>query len=347
MKSATSTQAGFPSGSPPALIHFLWHDPVLRIAFLIVGGLLAFLLAITLLQPPWISSVIDWFRALLAWPELLAVVLVSWWLTRARQPETRSGWLLSIALLFYVIARTMWSIEDRFIHPNAVPFPSLPDLFFILQYPFFFLALAVLPGVPPWERRAKVILDCLLLMGAVSALSWYFLLAPIYLQSGESLLGKIVNLNYPLWDLGLLLGLTIALIYRRCQVERTVLGLLLIAVVCLVVADSLASSLLLYPSHFYETGHPSDLFWSAFYLLVPLALLVKLRVGQNLLERATVPPPNIEERPQIQRADLKEAFRFLSPLLVALLASALIAIRAILAPVHPIHPMIPSLVIVG
>jgi signal transduction histidine kinase len=347
VKPATISQAGLPSGSPPALVHFLWRDPVLRSAFLIVGGLIAFLLTIILLQPPWTSSVTDWLRALLAWPELLVVVLVSWWLTRARQPEARSGWLLSVALIFYAIARTMWSFEDRFIYLNAVPFPSLPDLFFLLQYPFFFLALALLPGAPPWERRARVILDCLLIMGAAIALSWYFLLAPIYLQSGESLLGKIVNLDYPLWDLGLLFGLTIALIYRRCRVERTVLGLLIIAVICLVTADTWASWLLLYPSHIYQTGHPSDLFWSVFYLLVPLALLVKLRVSQNLLARAGAPPTHAEDRQQVRRADLIEALRFLSPLLGVLLASALIAIRAIIAPLHPIHPMIPSLVIVG
>ena len=314
---------------------------------MVVGGLLAFLLAIILLQPPWTSSATDWLRAALAWPELLLVVLVSWWLTRTHQPETRSGWLLSIALLFYAIARTMWSIEDQFIYPNGVPFPSLPDLFFLLQYPFFFLALALLPGVPPWGTRAKVILDCLLVMGAAIALSWYFLLAPIYLSSGESLLGKIVNLDYPLWDLGLLFGLTIALIYRRCLVERTVLGLLLIAVICLVVADTWASSLLLYPSHVYHTGHPSDLFWSAFYLLVPLALLVKLRVSQNLSARASALPTRAEERQQAQRADLIEALRFIAPLLLVLLASALIAIHAIIAPLQPMHPLVPSLVIVG
>ncbi len=347
MKPATTSQASLSHGSSPALVHFLWHDPALRSAFLVVGGLLAFLLAIILLQPPWTSSVTDWLRAALSWPELLVVVLVSWWLTRAHQQETRSGWLLSIALLFYAIARTMWSIEDRFIYSNGVPFPSLPDLFFLLQYPFFFLALAFLPGVPPWETRAKVILDCLLVMGAAIALSWYFLLAPIYLTSGESLLGKIVNLDYPLWDLGLLFGLTIALIYRRCQVERTVLGLLLLAVICLVVADTWASWLLLYPSHIYHTGHPSDLFWSAFYLLVPLALLVKLRVSQNLSARASVSPTSAEERQQFQQADLKEALRFIAPLLLALLASALIAIRAIIAPLHPMHPAVPSLVIVG
>lgn len=203
-----------PSPSPPGLTRACWRDPVLRRAFLVVGVLLAYQLAVTLLQPPWISAVTDWLRAVLAWPELLLVVFVSGWL--ARQAEARSWWLLSLALLSYAIARTLWTVDDRFIHPNQVPFPSFPDLFFVLQYPFFFLALLLLPGIPPWGPRVRLVLDCLLVMGAATALSWYFVLAPLYLQSGEAPLSKIVNLTYNVGDLALLFGLTVALLYRQC-----------------------------------------------------------------------------------------------------------------------------------
>jgi signal transduction histidine kinase len=318
---------------------------VLRIAFLVVGGLIAYQIAVTLLQPPWINSVTDWLRALLAWPELLAIVFVSWWLTRARQLGGRSGWMMSVALLSYAIARTVWTLDDQFIHPNAVPFPSFPDLFFLLQYPFFFLALALLPGAPPWGSRIKVILDCLLVMGAAGALSWYFLLAPLYLQSGEPPLGKAVNLAYPLWDLCLLFGLTVAFIYRQCQMERAVLTLLIVAFLCLVAADSLAAWLLLYPRHVYRTGYLSDVFWNAFYLLVPLAGLVKFRLTQKKLAYANALPAATGQRPQFLKEDLKAVSRFLLPLVAALLASVLIAIRTIIAPLHFMHPLIPSVVI--
>ena len=138
-------------------------------------------------------------------------------------------------------------------------------------------------------------------MGAASALSWYFLLAPIYLQSGESQLGKLVNLAYPLWDLCLLFGLTVALIYRHCLMGRAVLVVLIGAVLCLVVADSLAAWLLLYPSHVYQTGHPSDVFWDAFYLLVPLAALMKLRVTQYQLAYVSAVPTPAEELAPVQK----------------------------------------------
>ena len=333
---------------PPARLPWrLWRDPVLVVAFLIVGGILLYQLLVTLLYPAWLSVVTDWLRAALSWPELLVLVLASRGLTHLRSMETRSWWLLTIAFVSYTIARNFWSIDDRLIYPDHVPFPTYPDIFFILQYPFFSLALIVLPGVPPWGQRVRVILDCLLLMGAASALSWYFILSPIYLQSGESIPGKLVNLAYPLADLCLLFGLTVALIYRRCSVARMVLLLLIAAVVCLVIADAWSAYVILYPQHTYRTGHPSDLFWMAFYLLVPLAGLLALRLAQRgEAEREALRFAEARRHP-FGAQDLKGVFRFLSPFAAALFASVLIGIRAIIEPKHPMSPLAPSLVIFG
>src|SRR5215471_19735994 len=76
-----------------------WHDPVLRSAFVVVGVLIAYQVAITVLRPVWSSAVTDWFRAVLAWPELIVVIYVSLWLTRAHRPEALSAWMVSAALL--------------------------------------------------------------------------------------------------------------------------------------------------------------------------------------------------------------------------------------------------------
>lgn len=168
----------------------LSRDPVLLIAFLIAGLIELYQLTITLLQPPWAAIVTDWLRAVLAYPELGVVVFVSWWFTRTRRPGVLSWWMLSMALLSYIIARSLWSLEDLFVYPGHVPFPSFPDLFFVLQYPFFFLAVILMPRLRPWGPRIKAILDCLLWMGAATALTWYFILDPIFRSSGESALGK-------------------------------------------------------------------------------------------------------------------------------------------------------------
>src|SRR6185437_4209202 len=127
------------------------------------------------------------------------------------------AWLMfTLAMGAYALAQNMWAINDQIIYkadPLAAPFPNWTDLFYLLQYPFFFLALALLPGVSrrgqPGIARAKVVLDSVLLMAAGTALSWYFILAPIYSGSGESGLGKATHLAHPVGDLGLLFGLAV------------------------------------------------------------------------------------------------------------------------------------------
>src|SRR5258708_36534630 len=136
--SLPAPQPGDASRSNAAQRHS--DDGVLRIAFLTVGLLLASQLAVTLLQPTWIGPVTDWLLALLAWSGLLAVVLLSLWLTRTGQPGALSWWLVSGGLLAHALARTLWLVGGLFLFPHHVPFPSLDDLFFACQYLCFFLA---------------------------------------------------------------------------------------------------------------------------------------------------------------------------------------------------------------
>jgi hypothetical protein len=219
-------------------------------------------LGVTLLHPPWIGPVTDWLRAALAWPELAVVTGVTLWVTRSYRAEARSWWMLSAGLLSYTVARTLWTVADALIFPHGVPFPSFPDLFFVLQYPCFFLAVMLLPSAPPWVSRLKRILDCLLWTGAATALSWYFILAPKYTQSGMSPLAKLVCLTYPVGDLALLFGLVVALLRpSRSRADRLVLEGLCSALISLILADSWVNVLLLdNRHHVYVTGGPPDLF---------------------------------------------------------------------------------------
>ncbi len=311
-----------PHASPSTLAPWPWRDRLLLSAFLLAGLLISYQLGVTLAHPPWIGPVTDWLRAALAWPELAVVVAVSWGLTRTRQVDARSWWLVSAALLSYTVARSLWTVDDQLIFSQGVPFPTFPDLFFVLQYPFFFLAVMLMPSAPPWGPRLKRILDGLLWTSAATALSWYFILAPKYLQSGISPLARWVCLAYPVGDLALLFGVVLALLRpSRSQADRLTLYGLCVALVCLLLADSWVNALLLVnPRHVYVTGEPPDLFWLAFYLLVPLAALVRLRLAHH--EPPKPLPVQELTRWQLQRQDLLASLRFLGPLVAALLARA-------------------------
>ncbi len=322
-----------PSASPPpppqSVAEWLWRDRVLLGAVTMCALIIGFQLVVTLLQPAWIGPVTDWLRAALAWPELLIVAYVSGWLSRARRPEALSWWMFSVGLLSYAIARTLWTVDDTLIYHHGVPFPILPDLFFVLQYPFFFLAVIFIPLVGPWGPRVIVFLDALLWIGTAAALLWYFLVASLFLASGLSLLAKVVSLGYPVADLFLLLALFLILLRPlHSNVDQRVVGILIAAVVCLIMADSGAIWLILHPAHVYRTGNWSDLLWVTSDLLVPLAALVQLRSAQRASGWDRYLGAQVRAPHGPTWDDLTAALRLFLPIVAALLASVAILLRA-------------------
>jgi signal transduction histidine kinase len=319
----------------------LGRDTLLLSAFLIVGLLIAYQLGVTILQPSWKGPATDWLRAFLAWPGLLAVILTSFWLTRTRQPESLAWWMLSAGFLAYAIAQTLWGIFNQVVSPNRTPVPSWPDLFYLLQYPCFFLALTLLPRTLPWGQsalaRVKVVLDCLLVMAAAAAFSWAFLMAPLYGKSAQSLLGRITNLAYPIGDLGVLFGLVLMIAYRR-PVERSVLILLIGAITFLAFADSWYLTSNLHAS--FLSGEVPDLFWMGCYLLFPLAGLAQLRLAQRkvVAQKEGKSPAHLNAPPR--EGAFIGSVRFLFPFMAALLAGGVLVVQATVEPSSPNSPYI-------
>src|SRR5262249_29651354 len=164
---------------------------VLRLAFLVVGLLLAYQLTVTLLQPAWVGAVSAWLQLVVGWSALLVVGWVSHAFTHLEPRLAASWWWATAGLLFYALGRTVWLVKVQLVYPYHVPVVSWLDLLLALQYPCFLLALLLVPRVRPRIQRTLWVLDACLLLGAAFALSWYFLLAPIYLSSRETPLAKL------------------------------------------------------------------------------------------------------------------------------------------------------------
>src|SRR5260221_993341 len=305
----------------------LQRDRLLLGAVVACVLLLSFQLLVTLLRPTWLGPVTDWLLTALAWPELAVVLYVSLWLDHARWPGTPSRALLSAALLWYAVARTLWTVDNQLIVHQDLPFPSLPDYLFALQYPLFFLAVLLIPRTPLGRPGLLALLDCLLLVGAAAALSWSFLLAPIFGQSRLLPLARGVSLAYPLGDLLVLVGL--ALVFLRphhYRADRLVLGLLIAVFACLVVGDSVAVALVLHPQHMFRRGALPDLFWMAAYLLLPLAALVQLRWVQRTAHARVPVTPAV--RVGYRREDVLASLRLILPVVAAVLASVALLLQA-------------------
>lgn len=325
------------------------REPLLASTIIVSVLIMVYEVMVIALKPSWAPIATDWVRASLSWLELLPVLLAAVILYRHRRPGMLAWAMFATAMLSYAVAQTTWAFLDRIIEPNNVPVPSQADLFYLLQYPFFFLGLALLPGLVRQGRpniaRAKIVLDSLLLMAAGTALSWYFILAPFYLQSGQSILGKATNMAYPVGDLGLLFGLTVVVISQdRQQAGQTALRIFIAAVAFLIVADSIFLNQELYPS--FNPGDSASGFWMASYLFFALAGLVRFRAAQHEAANKDA-MQGVEQRssPSVQIIRVDKGFQSLIPFLAAVIASALIVFRA--AAIGDKNLVIPFLVSFG
>jgi signal transduction histidine kinase len=322
------------AGQPPPTsrvgpARWLWRDRLLLSACTLCVLLIAFQLSLTLFHPAWGGAVTDWIGEILAWPELLVLVYASLQLSRAHWRGALAWWMWSAALLFYAIGHTVSRAYDPLNFSRQGPFPTLPSVLYLLQYPFFFLAVILLPKTSRWESRLIMFLDGLLLMGGAVALSWYFILAPMYIASGMSRLERTVSVAFALGDLTVLFGLSLILLRpSRYAADRLVLCLLVVAIVCLIVADSWAAWHLLTVRQPYTTSNPSDLFWVPSYLLIPLAGLVQLRLvhHESAASRSLARSSLNGQGPQ--RPDVIASLRLFLPIVVAVLASVLVLMRA-------------------
>ena len=313
---------------PPhrTLLQNILDDRLLLSAFVVCALLIGYQLSVILLQPPWIKADMDWLRAALSWPQLVVVAWVAWRLRRNRQPGALGWCFTALGLLSYAVARTTWTFADEVVYPHGVPFPSLPDLFFILQYPCFVIALFILPAYGHWLPSVRVMVDGLMWMSAITALSWYFVLLPLSLQTHEPQLSKSISMFYQVCDL-LLFYLLVMALWRtqRTTSEVVMIALVSLAVASLFVGDTWAAVLLLHPPYTYHTGSAPDLFWFMCYLLIPLAALVRLRIF----------PAELPSRPRGRIArlsfrDMLAGITFVSPSIVGVGASLVIIVHSML-----------------
>jgi signal transduction histidine kinase len=322
-----------------------WRDPVLLCAFLVVSLLMGYQSWMTLAAPAWGEEVTNWFRVALAWPGVVVLLMVSTWLTRTHQPVALPWWLLTVSMLGYALGKTLQVVFSQFVFSGTLPFPWWSDGIALLTFPGFFLAPVLWPGVLRHQRaglaRAKLLLDTLLVMGAVTAVSWYFFLAPLFERSSASWQAKAVELAYPVADLGGCFALAVVLLrpYRDVR-HGVVLRLLLLTAGCLILADTWMLWLRLYaPSG--SDALPNLLFVLAS-LLLPLAGLMQYRLLQRpgMVERRRTP----RER-SLKQQDLRACIRLLLPFVVALLAGVALEAHMMLAPNSAAGELVPHLVI--
>lgn len=118
-----------------------------------------------------------------------------------RGGPNRRGWLLmTLATSVWAASQLLWTTYGL-SRDHVYPFPALPDIGFIGYSLFAVAALLLFPRVA--ERgvsRLRVILDALVIVASVFALSWVLVLETVA-KSTNSGLAHVTSLGYPLADL--------------------------------------------------------------------------------------------------------------------------------------------------
>jgi hypothetical protein len=196
--------------------------------------------------------------------------------------------LLGMGILSYSLGQIIFTYYELALH-RTPPFPSLADVGYLIEYPFFLLGILLLPARPiPVASRARVALDGLMAMTVAVTFSWYFILGPVVQQGSETVLAKIVAAAYPLSDIVLITCLLILALRPSEYPLRRAVYLLALGLILLVVADSVYGYQTL--NQTYVTGTILDVgFPLAFQLIGLGALVVRLAptVAPDETPRAT------------------------------------------------------------
>jgi hypothetical protein len=201
----------------------------------------------------------------------------------------KTTWLLIfIGICLYFIAETTYAIlEIGFKMDMNNIFPSNADFFWCTGYIPLVLGLLMMyfgykkSGFPMGNKRRYFIIS--ILVFALSIIVFWFILIPIFKDSGTSVLSKFFYMYYPVVDLLVVIPaiilMNITSIFGKKSISRPWMYLA-IGFICFTVADLLYSYLSW--RDLYGSGNYIDIAWNFGYLATGLAGLFQREMIQSI-----------------------------------------------------------------
>ncbi len=189
------------------------------------------------------------------------------WRTAAYSKRTASAWwMFAASQCCFLAGETLWSVQELFFHRQ--PFPSISDVFFMLQYPAVLGGVVLLPKVPLNGREwLAVALDIGVIAITALALWWNFLLSPMLVGVGSATL--YLSIAYPVLDLVVLIAISDLLLRRLKVGDRSALRWLVLGIVVEIATDFMFGMQSVAGT--YLTGNLLDVGWVAFVMLCAVA----------------------------------------------------------------------------
>jgi diguanylate cyclase (GGDEF)-like protein len=226
------------------------------------------------------------------WPIDVVVISAAWLASRrcSASPRLRSAWrllaLASATNLCGDIGSTIYEVTGQ------NPYPSVVDAAYLSFYPLMLwglLRFAV--GRRSVAERVRLGLDLAVVAIGGSAVVLYVVLGPIAAQGGQSVLGVVFSIAYPVGDMVLLVGLASVLLRQAAPSAQRALQFMAVGLLFFVVADVTYGYIALHSG--YQSGDPVDTLY-----MVALALFAVAAAAQGTATRS----PQMPTEPPRRRA---------------------------------------------
>lgn len=192
----------------------------------------------------------------------------------ARQKQldgaTRRAWIfIALGMIVLPIADILYTILEN---TRGVGFPDIPDIFYLLYYPLAFFGLALIPTRVYETSQARTWkLDLAIIVTSLTAMLWYFIIAPTAVAGGAVWVEVLVAGAYPAMDI-LLLASVASILFRRSEINtRRSLYILGVGLLIYVFADIVYYWQILKNS--YISGSWVDILWTVSYFIIGVAAL--------------------------------------------------------------------------
>lgn len=211
------------------------------------------------------QAFLDWGGV--AFQTIACLTSFSWLLATYKNDDGKAKkfWLfLGLGILSYTIGIFIWVFYEFIlgVHGDTL---LLPKIFWIGQNGFYFVALLCMMNVVKSKLLTiRFSFDMLIIMAVATTFNWVFIFAPLLKMEGNPF--HLVELMYPILDLGVLGGVISLLIASNTVFNKKTLYLLIVGLLVQILADTLFSYLTV--KNLYTVGSISEPLWilSLFFL---------------------------------------------------------------------------------
>lgn len=183
---------------------------------------------------------------------------------------TRRAWVfIALGMISLPFADILYTVLEN---TRGIGFPDIPDIFYLLFYPLAFFGFALIPTRVIETSQARTWkLDLAIIVTSLTAMLWYFIIAPTAIAGGESWAEVLVAGAYPAMDI-LLLASIASILFRRSEINtRRSLYILGLGLLIYVIADIAYFWLVL--QDLYISGSWVDILWTVSYFVIGVAAL--------------------------------------------------------------------------